>query len=82
MPAIAWRYVVRFALAAIAWTSAIGFAVAAPTLADLFADGIVHDVRLSVNERDLRAGSLGQFEAKYLMALALSNAGRMTKYGA
>jgi 2,3-bisphosphoglycerate-independent phosphoglycerate mutase len=27
-------------------------------------------------------GGLGQFEAKYLMSLALSNAGRMTKYGA
>jgi 2,3-bisphosphoglycerate-independent phosphoglycerate mutase len=27
-------------------------------------------------------GGLGQFKAKYLMSLALSNAGRMTKYGA
>jgi 2,3-bisphosphoglycerate-independent phosphoglycerate mutase len=27
-------------------------------------------------------GGLGQFEAKYLMLLALSNAGRMGKYGA
>ena len=27
-------------------------------------------------------GGLGQFEAKYLMTLALSNAGRMGKYGA
>jgi spore coat protein CotH len=54
MATVAWRYVVRFALAAIAWTSAIGLAVAAPTLDDLFADGIVHDVRVSINERDLR----------------------------
>jgi 2,3-bisphosphoglycerate-independent phosphoglycerate mutase len=33
-------------------------------------------------ERDCLAGGLGQFEAKYLMPLALANAGRMGKYGA
>ena len=27
-------------------------------------------------------GGLGQFEAKYLMTLALANAGRLSKYGA
>ena len=27
-------------------------------------------------------GGLGQFKAKYLMTLALSNAGRLGKYGA
>lgn len=34
------------------------------------------------SERASRVGGLGQFEAKYLMLLALSNAGRMGKYGA
>jgi spore coat protein H len=54
MGSIACRCVCRFALAAIGWSSAIGFAAAAPTLDDLFADTVVHDVRLSINERDLR----------------------------
>ena len=54
MGSIACRCVCRFALAAIAWSSATGFAAAAPTLDDLFADTVVHDVRLSINERDLR----------------------------
>jgi 2,3-bisphosphoglycerate-independent phosphoglycerate mutase len=34
------------------------------------------------SESDALRGGLGQFEAKYLMPLALSNAGRMGKYGA
>lgn len=34
------------------------------------------------SERASRTGGLGQFEAKYLMLLALSNAGRLGKYGA
>ena len=34
------------------------------------------------SERESLRGGLGQFEAKYLMLLALSNAGRMQKYGA
>ena len=34
------------------------------------------------NERQCVAGGLGQFEAKYLMSLALANAGRLGKYGA
>lgn len=34
------------------------------------------------SEREALRGGLGQFEAKYLMILALSNAGRMGKYGA
>ncbi|MFM9068770.1 MAG: 2,3-bisphosphoglycerate-independent phosphoglycerate mutase [Planctomycetota bacterium] len=33
-------------------------------------------------ERDALRGGLGQFEAKYLMTLALANAGRLGKYGA
>lgn len=33
-------------------------------------------------ERQCRAGSLGQFEARYLMLLALAHAGRLEKFGA
>jgi 2,3-bisphosphoglycerate-independent phosphoglycerate mutase len=33
-------------------------------------------------EAECLRGGLGQFEAKYLMTLALANAGRLTKYGA
>lgn len=33
-------------------------------------------------ERDSLRGGLGQFEARYLMPLALANAGRLAKYGA
>ena len=54
MRTLAQRGVMRLALLAIAWISAIGVATAAPTLDDLFADNLVHDVRLSINERDLR----------------------------
>jgi len=36
----------------------------------------------SFGERQALVGGLGQFEAKYLMQLALANAGRMGKYGA
>ena len=54
MRTIAPQCVMRLALLAIAWISAIGVATAAPTLDDLFADSLVHDVRLSINERDLR----------------------------
>jgi 2,3-bisphosphoglycerate-independent phosphoglycerate mutase len=34
------------------------------------------------SEKDCLRGGLGQFEAKYLMPLALANAGRLGKYGA
>jgi 2,3-bisphosphoglycerate-independent phosphoglycerate mutase len=34
------------------------------------------------NESTCIHGGLGQFEAKYLMPLALANAGRLSKYGA
>ena len=34
------------------------------------------------SERESVRGGLGQFEAKYLMLLALANAGRLGKYGA
>ena len=33
-------------------------------------------------KRESVRGGLGQFEAKYLMTLALANAGRLGKYGA
>ena len=33
-------------------------------------------------ERDLRLGSLGQFEAKHVMTLALAHAGKLLKFGA
>ncbi len=33
-------------------------------------------------EAECLRGGLGQFEAKYLMTLALANAGRLGKYGA
>ena len=36
----------------------------------------------SFSERDSVGGGLGQFEAKYLMLLALANANRLGKYGA
>jgi 2,3-bisphosphoglycerate-independent phosphoglycerate mutase len=36
----------------------------------------------SFGENEALCGGLGQFEAKYLMPLALANAGRLTKYGA
>jgi 2,3-bisphosphoglycerate-independent phosphoglycerate mutase len=35
-----------------------------------------------LGESECLRGGLGQFEAKYLMTLALANAGRLTKYGA
>ena len=34
------------------------------------------------NERDLRTGSLGQFEAKHAMMLILAHAGKLKEYGA
>jgi len=51
-----------------------------PTL--LVSDCCRPDGHESFGERNCVRGGLGQFEAKYLMALALSNAGRMTKFGA
>lgn len=36
----------------------------------------------SFGERECLRGGLGQFEAKYIMSLALANAGRLGKYGA
>ena len=45
-----------------------------------------HDCRSdeceAFTERECLRGGLGQFEAKYLMPLALANAGRLGKYGA
>ena len=40
------------------------------------------DACQSFGERQCVSGGLGQFEAKYLMSLALANAGRLGKYGA
>lgn len=51
-----------------------------PTL--LVSDCCRPDGHQTFGENTAARGGLGQFEAKYLMALALSNAGRMTKYGA
>lgn len=51
-----------------------------PTL--LVSDCCRPDGNTSFGESSSIRGGLGQFEAKYLMALALSNAGRMGKYGA
>jgi len=51
-----------------------------PTL--LVSDCCRPDGCTEFNESQCLRGGLGQFEAKYLMPLALSNAGRMGKYGA
>jgi 2,3-bisphosphoglycerate-independent phosphoglycerate mutase len=40
------------------------------------------DRSTAFGENDALHGGLGQFEAKYLMPLALANAGRLTKFGA
>lgn len=51
-----------------------------PTL--LVSDCCRFDGHTEFGERTAMRGGLGHFEAKYLMLLALSNAGRMGKYGA
>ncbi|MCA9180719.1 MAG: 2,3-bisphosphoglycerate-independent phosphoglycerate mutase [Planctomycetales bacterium] len=51
-----------------------------PTL--LVSDCCRPDPHTSFGETQAITGGLGQFEAKYLMLLALSNAGRMGKFGA
>jgi 2,3-bisphosphoglycerate-independent phosphoglycerate mutase len=51
-----------------------------PTL--LVSDCCRPDGNTKYSESSSIRGGLGQFEAKYLMCLALSNAGRMGKYGA
>lgn len=51
-----------------------------PTL--LVSDFCRPDQCQAFSERDSVRGGLGQFEAKYLMSLALANAGRLGKYGA
>ena len=51
-----------------------------PTL--LVSDCCRFDGNTEFGERACLQGGLGQFEAKYLMTLALSNAGRLGKYGA
>jgi 2,3-bisphosphoglycerate-independent phosphoglycerate mutase len=51
-----------------------------PTL--LFSSCCRSDDCQTFGEREAVHGGLGQFEAKYLMLLALANAGRLGKYGA
>ncbi len=51
-----------------------------PTL--LAAENCRFDAAESFGENTCRSGSLGTFEAKYLMLMALSHAGRLEKYGA
>ena len=51
-----------------------------PTL--LVADACRTDGCQSFGESETLRGGLGQFEAKYLMPLAMANAGRLTKFGA
>lgn len=51
-----------------------------PTL--LVSDCCRPDGHTTFGENTAARGGLGQFEAKYLMTLALANAGRLTKYGA
>ena len=51
-----------------------------PTL--LVSDCCRPDGLTEFGERSSLRGGLGQFEAKHLMTLALSNAGRLSKYGA
>ncbi|MCA9208707.1 MAG: phosphoglycerate mutase, partial [Planctomycetales bacterium] len=51
-----------------------------PTL--LVSDCCRFDGLSAFNERQAIHGGLGQFEAQYLMTLALANAGRLGKYGA
>jgi 2,3-bisphosphoglycerate-independent phosphoglycerate mutase len=53
---------------------------AVPTL--LFSSCCRSDDCQTFGEREAVHGGLGQFEAKYLMLLALANAGRLGKYGA
>ncbi len=51
-----------------------------PTL--LVSDCCRADGSQAFGERECLRGGLGQFEAKYLMPLALANAGRLAKFGA
>ena len=53
---------------------------AVPTL--IVADACRTDACQKFGETESLRGGLGQFEAKYLMLLALANAGRLGKYGA
>lgn len=48
----------------------------------LAADSCRFDGSQSFGERECLRGGLGQFEAKYLMSLALAHAGRLEKFGA
>lgn len=51
-----------------------------PTL--LYSDCCRSDACTSFGEAECLRGGLGQFEAKYLMGLAMANAGRLSKFGA
>ncbi|MCA9024618.1 MAG: 2,3-bisphosphoglycerate-independent phosphoglycerate mutase [Planctomycetaceae bacterium] len=51
-----------------------------PTM--IAADMCRYDGSTAFGEKECRAGGLGQFEAKYLMPMALAHAGRLEKFGA
>ncbi|MFI4877112.1 MAG: phosphoglycerate mutase, partial [Blastopirellula sp. JB062] len=51
-----------------------------PTL--LASDCCRYDGHTSFGEKTTLTGGLGQFEAQYLMTLAMANAGRLGKFGA
>ena len=51
-----------------------------PTL--IAADHCRYDGSSAFGEKECQVGGLGQFEAKYLMMLALAHAGRLEKFGA
>ena len=53
---------------------------AVPTM--IVSDRCRFDGHTAFNETTARTGGLGQFEAKYIMSLALANAGRLSKFGA
>jgi 2,3-bisphosphoglycerate-independent phosphoglycerate mutase len=53
-----------------------------PTPTVLWSDCCRSDACHGFNESEALKGGLGQFEAKYLMPLALANAGRLGKFGA
>ena len=51
-----------------------------PTM--IAADLCRYDGSTAFGEKECRVGGLGQFEAKYLMPMALAHAGRLEKFGA
>jgi spore coat protein CotH len=70
MRTITWCRVIRLGLMMIAWGSGVsgGRVAAAQTVDDLFDDRIVHEVRLAINERDLRELRERYLESVYFPA--------------